>query len=57
MPLSKLVLPRIFHCILAVAVSAPGLVYAQESGKSDPIATDRPDFVESGQVVGRAFSV
>ena len=28
-------------------------VYAQEATKSEPIATDRPDFVESGQVVGK----
>lgn len=27
--------------------------YAQETSKSEPIATDRPDFVESGQVVGK----
>jgi len=53
MSLSKLVFPRVFHCVLALAASTPSLVCAQESGKSDPIATDRPDFVESGQVVGR----
>lgn len=39
---------------LGLGVGAPGSAMAQSSTDySDPIATDRPDFVESSAVVGK----
>lgn len=53
MSFSKLVCPCVFYFVMLAAASTSSLAYAQEATKSEPIATDRPDFVESGQVVGR----
>lgn len=44
---------RVATALLSLNLGMTSSVFAQQPVKSEPIATDRPDFVESGQVVGR----
>lgn len=53
MPSIKPSTGRILKFMFLLLAGFAGQSHAQETSKSEPIATDRPDYVESAQVVGR----
>ncbi len=53
MTFAKLSVGTSLKTLCALLATLTMQVHAQDASKVEPIATDRPDFVESGQVVGR----
>ncbi len=53
MPLIPVQTTKFISCLVFAGSVISTPVFAQDNAKSEPLATDRPDFVESGQVVGR----
>lgn len=53
MPLFPVQTTKFISCLVFAGSMISTPVFAQENSKSEPLATDRPDFVESGQVVGK----